>query len=106
MSIRLIYIMKPFRLFAMSQQSADQKSPLTAGELKTLNDLARRQQAYTVAISSSLTNNATKHILGLTDRLERVNKAKNKGKENPKHNLCLNVQTSKIPIMTSGSFNI
>lgn len=105
MGIRLIYIMKPFRLFAMSQEQ--KQKPLNPEQLRQLAELQSQQNAYTLQISSGLTNTATKHIMAMTDRHTRVNKAKNKGQDNAKHNLCLNVKTAKVTIPTpSGSFNI
>jgi len=90
----------------MSQEQVKQK-PLNPEQLRQLAELQQQQNAYTVAISSGLTNTATKHIMAMTDRHSRVNKAKNKGMDNAKHNLCLNVKTAKVTIPTpSGSFNI
>ena len=111
---RLIYMLKPLRLLAMSQKEtvkAIAPEALSNEELATLNALKERQAGYTMAISSGLVNNAPKHIVSLADRLDKVIKAKNNGKDgkpkaNAKHNLCLNLVTNKMPIMSSGTFNI
>ena len=90
----------------MSQEQVKQK-PLNPEQLRQLAELQQQQNEYTLAISSGLTNTATKHIMAMTDRHSRVNKAKNKDNPKGKHNLCLNVKTAKVTIPTpSGSFNI
>ena len=90
----------------MSQDTVKQK-PLNPEQLRQLAELQAQQSAYTMQISSGLTNTATAHIMAMTDRHARVNKAKNKGQANAKHNLCLNVKTAKVTLPTpSGSFNI